>query len=1166
VPLVSRVDAFLAMLDIVSRTHGFDATTISRSPQRKTNAAGEPSEPFSAIRTCAINYLYHHFSNDVLFTEDPRKRLRVFAGVAEVWLHVMLKIPGGGQSNEADRGVLSKINDLLWFLLDAILRSMYLHAHDTRGPRGQKFDASLFAVLRSLVVELARHFAQLGNLPTVQKMALFCRNLTHVCDRGQALSVFASLLKGLERESTQGNTQSAIRVFLEDEDAAHLFCPSPRIRRSSFLAKIIIDTLAPQFVNSARDLRSNAAVVLYTGLCRMVNSRHVSAEDLSYIAMQFLELVQSLALSWSEIRSMTSDKSNSAGPLDRRMVLAIVNWILFYAPEPALREWTKRQDPKVVVGFMQMLADAQSSFRFLYGKDKVETKVPPELQPLLEEWDARYSTFATMLCTRILSNLLQDFVEPLRTVKHDKAHPMVFPFFLMLESVLHLGNSTAALQGAAAVLFQVVAALFPEILSNKARMSSGVVLLAFRMISSSSIHVRDIAANCFLNIARHYYDLTGSLGKLKYHTANALVAVAEAKQRELRLAEKFIADRLLRLIERTAEKSTLSQDAASRYEEDQEPSGDSRQKYSYVIRSQFMSVQRVINISRHLTQPRGSHAEQPSLTEEFTTMARSTLSLFRDVLKLQVDDTMKIKEAKGIAYFQVFSNFLSQNCIKEAFKWLQRLLDFHKSNSDNVEAAMALVLLAAVGYRVTEVFYASKGESTKGCRMPATVLQHVFWHDYVRILPELEALLRPDNIYVIVSNMHVVPEEIPFTMEGQIRLLKQAMDLCDKGQYYELSVRCGQLLLAFLSARNDWKSSAIVHESMSNLCKAVRSASREDHKYFFFWARMEREQMIIPKKRRSSDDEDDEDDEKAKQQKQNYLSKEVKRVFKMPHSFNIEQFKTYALEYAISLVPDRDLVVVTDDITGTQPALPVVLTASGKITKTTKANLAVPNRCMVTVSEVMPFASQEERVPTETSDRARSLDRFQNVLRVGGKITQPLAKQSKQEYVLSTNLPQSNFNVMEQRLNINIHRTERGFPTATVAVDVASTEEQLLDAFETAVETVEECYETAVADAVGPNLIASLVSVLQPMGIVPAGLYLKEVVRHMHQNKDVMKSVKKFLELCRAKLQEFEQSESFGKSPEKYALVLKALADVECAIIDNSTNEDQAKESDEEEL
>lgn len=103
----------------------------------------------------------------------------------------------------------------------------------------------------------------------------------------------------------------------------------------------------------------------------------------------------------------------------------------------------------------------------------------------------------------------------------------------------------------------------------------------------------------------------------------------------------------------------------------------------------------VINSTNH------DNKEVKKFSDEFTSMAATVLSLFNDVLQLKVDDSMKFKEAKIFAYFEVFRNFLQQNALREALKWLYRLHEAHIVNHDYVEASMVLVFIAALCFRVT---------------------------------------------------------------------------------------------------------------------------------------------------------------------------------------------------------------------------------------------------------------------------------------------------------------------------------------------------------------------------------------------------------------------------------------------------------------------------------
>jgi hypothetical protein len=131
---------------------------------------------------------------------------------------------------------------------------------------------------------------------------------------------------------------------------------------------------------------------------------------------------------------------------DKRNLLAVLVWVLYTCPTSELRQWTKTLEPKTLAGYMFIITDIQGAFRYNYGKDKYlpeQPRLPADLEGSVTEWDARYSTLVTMLGCRLISYLLVDVVEVLATVKLDKSHPAVFPFFLLVESVIHFGNSTA---------------------------------------------------------------------------------------------------------------------------------------------------------------------------------------------------------------------------------------------------------------------------------------------------------------------------------------------------------------------------------------------------------------------------------------------------------------------------------------------------------------------------------------------------------------------------------------------------------------------------------------------------------------------------------------------------------------------------------------------------
>lgn len=87
---------------------------------------------------------------------------------------------------------------------------------------------------------------------------------------------------------------------------------------------------------------------------------------------------------------------------------------------------------------------------------------------------------------------------------------------------------------------------------------------------------------------------------------------------------------------------------------------------------------------------------------------------------------------------------------------------------------MVLVFIAALCFRVTEVYYSVKGIDSRGARMPHGVFTNVFWHDYVRVLPEVDQLLPLEAVFAIVNELYVCPEDACFTIEGQIKTLKEA--------------------------------------------------------------------------------------------------------------------------------------------------------------------------------------------------------------------------------------------------------------------------------------------------------------------------------------------------------------------------------------------------------
>ncbi|CUI15397.1 Hypothetical protein, putative, partial [Bodo saltans] len=1186
-----RMEALRVLTEFTSKAHGYDVS--AKSLQNRRAGTKNPPIPTGCVRTCTVNLLYHYVTNDLLYLSvDGKGTFRVYAAVAEVLLLLLEAAPQNetvSPGNTPKATLHMKLADLGWFFLDLILRSLYLYTAEHRVPaRGfaaapntsmRKDDigtidfTGFFNVLGRLVKQMLSRLVPIGGIMLVQRISMFIRNLAQVCDRGFVLGLMNSTLQYLEEKNTPHNLQIAVRIFVDDDDVLHMLFPTKHSGSPCFLTAILIKYVGPQLLHTSRDVRIAASSILYHLICRVVNSRRVASVDLSRLAKQFVTLLNYLSENWVQYRQI-SDAKTPGSPVspvaDKRPLLALLLWIVYNCPATDLKQWYTSVDAKVVAGFIFIITDAQGAFRYNMGKDKhlpEQPSLPADVAESIAVWDARYSTLVTMIGCRVASNLLSDIPNTLRSVQQEKALPAVFPYFLLVESLLSFGNSTASLQVSTAVLHHVVVALMPEIISRKGRMSSGVVLLTIRMMSASQLHVRNIAIDTLERITRVYYELTGSLNKLKNHTANALVAVAESKVRDLRLAGKFAERGMNTLIQRAVDHgdafAILDASASERYIDDKGAhSGDAAVRYAYNIPKQYLSCDAAIQFPAYLTQGAASTVkDRPTFAFEFSTMAKVMLSLFQDVLRLQTDDTMRYKDSKGLAFYDVVHNFLRQNTMKEVFKWLGRLHEAHKINGDHCEAGMTLVLSAAIGYRVTEAFYAIKGADCKGARIPSAAFTHVLWHDYVRVLPELENHLPIENIYTMATDLSVVPDEAPFTVEGQIRLMKEASEYLDKCGYFELSIKAVEVVGKYAAAKGDYKANAVVHNAMatwSNII-ATQSSKRESYRYFLVWARMEREvstaEFALLKKLKKKSNESDSDDDDADHKKSrnsapvDYLATPIKMIYKQPENTSVNAFRDAAKKFVGVVFQNEALIQVTDEMVGTQPPMDVTgAPTTGKVPKALKAQLKLVNKCLLTVAEVVPVF-EAIHPSTKHLDRPHIINRFEHVNRVGpSMVTRSGNTPLKRSQHVSTNLPKTEVDVMRQQLSVNVHFTTRSFPSTTTAIPVRSSEEQLLDAYETAIETMNAELDTMESTQLN---ITQVLQCLTPMGVVPPGTYYKEVITCMNKNNKVMSTVREVLKLCRDRLTKCESNgEALQKHPETYALVLKGLADIECAMID----------------
>ncbi|KPA80267.1 hypothetical protein ABB37_04565 [Leptomonas pyrrhocoris] len=1162
VSLANRTHMLDVLLGFTAKAQQYDTST--HTIRRRHNTEGMTPQVF--VKTSAGSVLYHFLSNDTLYEGAACEyKRRLYSGLAEAWLNLLKTLsqqpadaardgsapstPGGPSSPTAARGkkaapparnILSEMSTLSWFLFDVILRSMYLWGDENPAvPRQDLFHPSFYSTVAELCVLVLTKLSTFDESQLVRNVAIFVRSLTHYADRGRVLTIYEKITAYFEEAGNHESLINFLKYVLEDPDAMYLLLPRAGAGRPVFFARIAVNSFTTLMSHNNRVTRSLATNVLYNFLRRLANDSRTPSENLTGIASQLFALVRNLGPHWKSITQSNDKIPADLFLLDKRQLAITCLWIMYYTPRRIITRWLQEEvDGKIIAGVMQIISDSQSAFRYTAASAVAATGDDGEQRDEHAEerkaWEARNTTFVTAIGVQMCSIILNDIPKILRTVRDNSANTAVFPFFVMLESVLNLANSTVSLQMSSAVMHEVVCKLFPEIISHKARMGNGMVLLTFRLMSSCCQHVRTSASCTFLLMSQAFFSWKSSLSKIKSLTANALVSVAESRVRDLRLAGRFIEFQFDELIERAkVEEDDFrlpTPDFATRYEDDSNaPGGDTQMKYKHKVDEMFMSVQRNLPISRYLLEKSNvSDQRPPRFSEEFEAMTVTVLSLFDDVLRLQVDDSMKFKEARVTAYAEVFRNFLRQNALKEALKWLYRLHDAHKANNDFVEAGMVLVFIAALCFRVTEVFYFVKGTDSKGARMPFGVLSHVFWQDYVRVLPEADLLLPADTVYGIVSELYVCPDDACFTLEGQVKALKEAAEFQDKGQYYEFSLHTIGIVDKYLQAVSDFKGSAVVHTAMSTWCTAIAEpkTKRRNGRYFFVWARMERD---APPKSRKELQEEADDNMVGEKPRGLPGGKSVCRIYKMPTTTTLAEFKEYAKSYIESLFADTSLVRLTEELSETQPALPEPDSKRKRVAAVHRQ----PNHCLVTVNEVQPYFPKGTRIPPDGYDRSMHLGYFENTVNIGPR--DDVADGRK-------------LDLMSQRMSISTYELERSFPSTTTAIDIAKTHQVTLDPFETAEEMLNSRREVLSQAANNDSLITVLRMTLSPKGLQP-GVYMKEAIAVMGDHPEVIRSVRSLSTLARTKLEACDKMEAMVKNPEDYALVLKAVTDIECSLI-----------------
>ncbi|KPI84091.1 hypothetical protein ABL78_6869 [Leptomonas seymouri] len=1177
VSLANRTHMLDVLLGITAKAQQYDTSTYTI--RRRHNAEGLTPQVF--VRTSAGSVLYHFLSNDTFYegAKCEYKR-RLYSGLLEAWLNLLKTLsqqpedaakagspappsgspssPSAARGKKADapaRNILSEMSTLSWFLFDVILRSIYLWGEENPSvPRRDLFHPSFYATVAELCVLVLARLSTFDESQLVRNVAIFVRSLTHYADRGRVLMIYEAITSYFKEAGNHESLINFLKYVLEDPDAIYLLLPNSSSRRPVFFSRIAVNAFATLMSDNNRVTRSLSTNVLYRFLRRLANDSRTPSENLTGIASQLFTLVRNLGPHWKSITQQSDKVPTDLFLLDKRQLGITCLWILYYTPRRTITRWLQEEgDGKVIAGVMQIVSDSQSAFRYTAapvatapaaaGRDEEQLGEQEEER---RAWEARNTTFVTAIGVQMCNIFLNEIPHILRTVRDNNAHNAVFPFFVMLESLLNLGNSTISLQMSSAVMHEVVCKLFPEIISRKARMGNGMVLLTFRLMSSCCQHVRATSGCTFLLMSQAFFSWKNSLSKIKSLTANALVSVAESRVRDLRLAGRFIEFQFDELIERAkVEEENYRLPApnfATRYEDDSNaPGGDTQMKYKHRVDEMFMSVQRNLSISSYLLEKSSvSDQRPPRFSEEFEAMTVTVLSLFDDVLRLQVDDSMRFKEVRVTAYAEVFRNFLRQNALKEALKWLYRLHDAHKANNDYLEAGMVLVFIAALCFRVTEVFYFVKGGDSKGARMPFEILSHVFWQDYVRVLPEVDMLLPADTVYGIVLELYVCPDDACFTLEGQVKALKEAAEYQDKGQYYEFSLHTIGIVDKYLQAVGDFKGSAVVHTAMSTWCTAIAEpkSKRYNSRYFFVWARMERE---APPKSRKQLQEEADDNMVGERPRGLPGGKPVRRIYKMPTTTTLAEFKEYARAYIESLFVDTSLVRLTEELTETLPALPEPDSKRKRVAAVHRQ----PNHCMVTVTEVQPYFPKGTPIPPDGYDRSMHLRYFENTVNIG----------IRDDVVDGRKL-----DLMSQRMSVNTYELERSFPSTTTAIDIAKTHQVMLNPFETAEEMLNSRRELLSQAANNDALITVLRMALSPKGL-PPGLYMKEVIAVMGNRPEVIRAVRALSSVVRTKLEACDKMEAMLKSPEDYALVLKAVTDIECCLVAMDTPDEDTEDS-----
>ncbi|AAZ10584.1 Tb-292 membrane associated protein [Trypanosoma brucei brucei TREU927] len=1148
VSLPCRTAALEVLLDITIKTQHYDLTTRSRQKQHSARGVS---------KTSVTRFLYHHLTNDLLYNGEKQ---RLYAGFAETWLHLLVACrphsentdQGAGDKTAKDdreqdkRNIRKRMADLSWFLFGVILRSIYIWALENPSiPRAKLLDPGFYSIIGDLCVEALDVLDGFGiDDVLVRRTALFTRNLFNFCDRGKVLNITQRIVEFFEKRQDMEGLGTFMSIILDDVDVVTLMIPSSSYTQPVFLTRILVHAFSLLLSSPSQVVRSSSSDVLYKFICRVTNGVRYPATCLRWMASQLLALVREVSLRWKAYVQMCEKTESVATIEDKRQLCVSILWIIYYAPPGRLRNWLKgERDSDVISGLLSLVSDAQHLFRYTAGVDKANPHGVKEPTQWMREWDARMSTFVAAIGAYVCSAVLHAVPDALKSLRTEKVDPIVFPFFHLLEGVLHLGNSTAALQIGSCALLEVAHSIFPEILCSTSRMCSGMAVLVMSLMSSCSVHVRSMAEEVLFLMCYACYTGCRSVAKIKAPIFSATVYVAESKKRDLRLAGGFLELHLSNLVRKAQQSGDnfppFSQSYVKRCEADSEtPGNEVTAGRRHCGESPFTSVERMSPIpsclisngvngiaslvgnrrtSAIVGSEQGSNNcnEPPSFAEELASVREISMMLFGSVRQLMQTESLRLKEAKALQHFKLAVQLLRVGAVHECLRWFQRLHELHKANNNMGEAGIVLLFVAALCFRLTEAFYQVRGKESRGARIPFIVFSHVFWHDYARLLPEVDTLLTGDVLYTVVSELRVLPSDPCLSLSGHVEVLRGAASLLDKDHYNIFSVGVLSIVERYYRLLNDFKAAASIHSAMADGCYAVSKEDRqkrENHCYFLLWARMNRAEVELHEM-------------DGNESMQNGYSLPLKCVFKMPAKTKLEQFLECSKDFVRPLLKDATPLVVTE------------MAEEQKDMGALEASKLPPeNCCLLSVCEVNPCFSSGRRKLTDSYDRNASLNKFEYMT---------YTYDNSREY--GDAKPDSA--LLRNRLVVYKYHLERSFPSTTNVIDVATTHIDQLDTAATVAHVLGKSIEMLQAPVDNDELVGTLLRALTPGGFARPGAYIKEVITTMSTNSAVMTQVRSLSKLLKTKLTLCEKHDAPLNSTENYALVLKAVMDIECTLI-----------------